>query len=171
MHWPQRFHRLTQCRHHLRYRRQIVVLLSRHGIRSIVASDTPHGFQEGIEAVFVDDGCHFSTDAARPGGFVYDDGAARFLDGRDDRLFVKRPDGTQVDDFDAGAHFLLRLLRGFEGQWYHSTVGEETYVCALLYDSGFAKWDAIIFLRRLLAERAIELDVFEEKDRVGVLNG
>src|SRR2546421_10917023 len=97
-------------------------------------------------------------------------GPASFFDRGHYCILIKRPDGTQVNDLNAGSTFLLRLPGGFDSNRYHRAIGKKADIVSLLYRLCLAQRNSVIFFRGLLTERAIELDVFQEEYRIRIGN-
>src|SRR5579859_1877027 len=145
-------HSLTQRSHYLCRGWYVIVFLSRHGEGRVVACDASDRLEQRIEAALVDYGGDFRADATRAWGFMHDDDTARLFDRGGDSVFIERPDGAQVDDFDAGAHFLLRLFRGFQRDIDHRAIGEDAHVAAFLHGVRLAQRNRVALLRRFGTE-------------------
>src|SRR6266851_6173571 len=121
--------------------------------------------------MFVDDGGHFCSNAACARRLVHNYSAARLFNRGYYCLFVKRPDGAEVDDLDTRSELLLRLPGRLQRDLHHGPVGEDAHICALLQRFCLAKWNEVVILRRVLAERTIQFDVLKEEHRVRIGNG
>src|SRR6202035_3072398 len=116
---------LSRCVHDLVGVRQEVFLeRGRVRHRRVERSHAKHRTIEIAERFLAQNRRNFAGDAARLRVFVNDEDAIRLLYRLQNRLFIERKQGAQVDHFDLDAFFRQRLGR-FERIVHHRRVGEE----------------------------------------------
>src|SRR5450755_373258 len=163
-----RLHYTLDSINHAHRTGHVIILVPWCRVGRVVASDALHRLEQRVEAVIVNDRGDLGSYTTCARGFVDDHGAPGLFDGCDKRRFVEGPDGAQVDDFDA---HIRHLLRGGEGNRHHRAVSKHTDTAALLYRLRLAQGKRVVFLRRLLAKGAVEFDMFQEQDGIGIGDG
>ena len=98
-----------------------------------------------------------------------DDHAIRFRDRLEDRLFVERQNGSEIDDLDA--HAILRELLGrFVRDVDHRAPRDDRQVLSTPPHVRFSDRHDVVLLRQIFFDAPVEKLVLDVEDRIVVAN-
>src|SRR5229473_2259542 len=139
------------------------------GVRQwhVLAGDALQWRVEPVEALFHDDRGDLGADPGERPALLDRDDAVGFLDRRDDRLDIERPQRAQIDDFRRDPHF-LELLGGLHRELHHARECGDRDLVAGAGDARLADRHEEFGIFRHRETLAIHEFMFEKDHRVGI---